>query len=100
MDFKRRCYFGKLLSLGINIEQYDCNSQAAIMLCPTTEKQTKLSNKFIEIMFRTRKEVDEGATIESIKEYNLNHPTDQYSEIDSTLDCSLDSNFIQSDTDD
>ena len=51
-------------------------------------------------MFRTRKEVDEGATIESIKEYNLNHPTDQYSEIDSTLDCSLDSNFIQSDTDD
>ena len=99
-DFKRRCYFGKLLSLGINIEQYDCNSQAAIMLCPTTAKQTKLSNKFIEIMFRTRKEVDEGATIESIKEYNLNHPTDQYSEIDSTLDCSLDSNFIQSDTDD
>ena len=62
------------------------------MLCPTTVKQAKLTNKFIEIMFKCRKQVDEGATIESINYYDTGATNDPYSDLDSSLNNSLDSN--------
>ena len=66
------------------------------MLCPTNVKQAKLTNKFIKIMFNCRKRVDEGATIESLKQYNSFEHNDQYSELDNSLNNSLDSNFDDS----
>ena len=57
-------------------------------------KQAKLTNKFIEIMFSCRKRVDEGATIESLNQYNSNEHNDQYSELDNSLNNSLDSNLM------
>ena len=94
-EFKRNCYKGKMKSVGINIDSYDSYSQAAIMLCPTTAKQAKITNKFIDIMFKTREQVDEGATtIECIKINNFHQPTDEYDDKDSTFNnISLDSNF-------
>ena len=86
-EFKRRCYLGKLSSIGINIESYDCFNQAAIMLCPTTSKQAKLTNKFVEIMFNARKSLDEGATIDSING-------------DTSINISLDSAMSDLETDD
>ena len=82
-------------SVGINFDSYDSYSQAAIMLCPTTAKQAKITNKFIDIMFKTREQVDEGATtIECIKINNFHQPTDEYDDKDSTFNnISLDSNF-------
>ena len=52
---------GKIKSMGINIDSYDSYSQAAVMLCPTNAKQAKIT-KFIDIMFKTRQQVDECAT--------------------------------------
>ena len=78
----------------INIGSYDSYSQAAIMLCPTNAKQAKIT-KFIDIMFKTRQQVDECATtIECIKINNFHQPADEYEETDSTFNnISLDSNF-------
>jgi hypothetical protein len=92
-EFKRRCYLGKLSSLGLNIENCDYISQAAIMLCPTTAKQAKLTNKYMDIMFQTRKKVDEGATIESIRINHFSQPSDEYCDFDNLFNISLDSDL-------
>ena len=100
---KRRCYFGKLKSTGLDIEFAEDYEKVATMLCPTTVKQAKLINKFIEIMFKCRKQVDEGATIESLKYYDTGVINDPYSDLDNSLNNSLDSNcnnFGPFDTDD
>ena len=95
-DIKRRCYWGKLRSTGIELEYLDDQTKVATMLCPTNVKQAKLTNKFIEIMFNCRKRVDEGATIESLNQYTSFEHNDQYSELDNSLNNSLDSNFDDS----
>ena len=54
-------------------------------------------------MFKCRKQVDEGATIESLNYYDTGATNDPYSDLDNSLNNSLDSdcnNFEQFDTDD
>ena len=59
------------------------------LLCPTDAKQAKLTNKFIDIMFKSRKLIDEGATIEQIQTYP--NPATNLSEMESVSEISFDS---------
>ena len=87
---KRNCYFGKLKSIGLNLTQNLSNvNLLSTLLCPTDAKQAKLTNKFIDIMFKSRKLIDEGATIEQIQTYP--NPATNLSEMESVSEISFDS---------
>jgi hypothetical protein len=44
-------------------------------------------------MFQTRKKVDEGATIESVRINHFSQPSDEYCDFDNTFNISLDSDL-------
>ena len=69
------------------------------MLFPKNARETKLTNKYIDIMLNIRKQVDEGATIESIRMFNFSQTSYQYSDLNESLNNSLDSNNNLSDLD-
>ena len=71
------------------------------LLCPTNAKQAKLTNKFIDILFKSRKFIDEGATIEQIQTYPnpATNLSDKESILENTFD-SFNSSYSISDTGD
>ena len=61
---KRQCFLGKLSSLGIKVEDnWSEHFKLASVLCPTSAKVAKCVNKYITIMERNRKLLDEGTPI-------------------------------------
>ena len=62
---KRQCFLGKLLSIGIKIEEsWPDNVKLAKILCPITSQAIKVINKYISIMEKSRKLLDEGIPLD------------------------------------
>ena len=60
-SWKRQCFFGKLASLGIIIEDtWPDHVKLAKVLCPTSAQAAKCISKFISIMEKNRSLIDEG----------------------------------------
>ena len=51
----------------------------------------KLSNKYIDILFKSRKLVDEGTPVESVRNCNFVQLLDPFFNFDDSLDISFDS---------
>ena len=52
-----------LISIQTGFSSLSPVSKTAVILCPTSVQTAKLSNKFIKIMFKTRKLLDDGYPI-------------------------------------
>ena len=93
-NLKRQCFFGKLSSLGVVFP--DLMSEDLILsslLCPTSAVMAKTVSKFIKILFKSRKLLDEGATIDQLgyRDINLDYEDDEdVNDNDDSDDISLD----------
>ena len=92
-----------MASLGINLDpNWSDNVKMAKLLCPTTAKAAKTVNKFIFVLEKSRKLLDEGTPIDQLGHRNPPVPLDQESNVyDSDSDRSLllgsvDSEFFES----
>ena len=88
-QIKRNCFYGKLKSIGLNMNHLNNANLLSTLLCPTNAKQAKLTNKFIDIVFKSRKLIDEGATIEQIQTYP--NPATNLSDTESIFENTFDS---------
>ena len=57
---KRNCMFGRMESIKPGFLKLTTAQQTATLLCPTTVLTAKLTNKYIKILFKIRKLLDEG----------------------------------------
>ena len=57
---KRNCLFSKLDTIITGFRKLSSTEQTATLLCPTSVITAKLVNKYIQLMFKTRKLLDEG----------------------------------------
>ena len=57
---KRNCLFSKLDTVITGFIKFSSKEKTAILLCPTSVLTAKLSNKYIQIMFKTRQLLDDG----------------------------------------
>ena len=57
---KRNCLFSKLDTVITGFITLSSKEKTAILLCPTSVLTAKLSNKYIQIMFKTRQLLDDG----------------------------------------
>ena len=57
---QRQCFIGKLKSLNPAVSNLNPVDLIKSMLCPTTTQSAKLVNKYITIMMRARRNIDEG----------------------------------------
>jgi hypothetical protein len=57
---KRNCFFSKLNTIISGFSNLSSVEQTAILLCPTSVVTSKMVNKYIQIMFKTRNLLDEG----------------------------------------
>ena len=57
---KRNCLFGRMESISPGFLELTPVQQTATLLCPTTVVTAKLTNKYIQILFKFRKLLDEG----------------------------------------
>ena len=60
---KRNCFFSRLNNIITGFSDLSSLSKTATILCPTSVQTSKLSNKFIKIMFKARKSLDDGYPI-------------------------------------
>ena len=60
---KRNCLFSRLDTVKTGFSNLSSVEKTAIILCPTSVLPAKLSNKYIKIMFKTRKLLDDGYPI-------------------------------------
>ena len=58
--FERNCLFAKLESISNGLKNLTPTQQSATLLCPTNVVTAKLSNKYIQLVFQIRKNLDEG----------------------------------------
>ena len=91
-NLKRQCFLGKLGALGIQIDNtWPQNIKLARVLCPTSSQATKVVNKYISIVEKSRKLLDEGTPLDQL---GFRHPVyteDDYSNVDLDDSISLDS---------
>ena len=64
-EVKRQCFFNKLATLVPNVLRLSSNDKLVTILCPISAKAAKLANKFIKIMFQSRKKIEEGFLLHS-----------------------------------
>ena len=57
---KRNCLFAKMDTIVSGFSKLSQEKQTAILLCPTSVITTKMTNKYIQILFKARKLLDEG----------------------------------------
>ena len=62
-QFKRNCFLSRYETIHPDITNMSNQSMVHTILCPTSTIKTKLANKYIKIMFETRKQLDEGIPI-------------------------------------
>ena len=98
---KRQCFLGKISSLGITFENnLPENIQIAKILCPTSTQAAKCINKYILIMEKSRRLIDEGTPPEflghrnpSVVNEDLAHFSDSSLSLSSIGSDFLDSSF-------
>ena len=61
--FKRNCFLSRYELLHSGIKDMSTQDMVHTILCPTTTTKAKLINKYIKILFETRKQLDEGFPI-------------------------------------
>ena len=59
-SLKRNCLFGRMESIIPGFISLPPVQQTATLLCPTSVVTAKLANKYIQILFKVRKLLDEG----------------------------------------
>ena len=80
------------MSLGIKIqESWPDNVKLAKILCPITSQATKVTNKYISIMEKSRKSLDEGTPLDHLGHRNPPIIEGDYDPTDSDNSISLDS---------
>ena len=90
---KRQCFLGKLASIGVTFpDTMPDDSVLNSILCPTTPIMAKIVSKYFMILFRSRKRLDEGATLDELGHINA---TCDYNEDDEA-----EINSFESDDDD
>ena len=105
---KRQCFLGKLKSLNPKCSNLCCDDLIKSILCPTTTQSAKLVNKYITIMLKARKNIDEGTHVSNLTfPPNVEHYN--YPDVSFDVSSSLNSSFssislsseslLQSDTD-
>ena len=57
---ERNCLFSRIESIKPGFQALTPSSKAATLLCPTSVLTAKLVNKFIQLVFQIRKQLDEG----------------------------------------
>ena len=93
---KKLCFIGKMSSLGVSFgENEPPGNCAARILCPTNKQTTHWVNKYIGILFKNRKLMDEGCPVNYIGQPIVYPPppeniNDEFNDSDS-LDLSLES---------
>ena len=60
---KRQCFLGKSKSLNPKFSNLCCDDLVKSILCPTTTQSAKLLNKYITILLKARKNIDEGTHV-------------------------------------
>ena len=90
---KRNCLLGRYETIHPGIKELPIQSMVHTVLCPTSILKTKLINKFIKIMFETRKHLDDGNPIlhqgySSGIELNPFYDNDSDTDLDNSLDTS------------
>ena len=94
---KRQCFIGKLSSLGVTIEDFWPDSiKLAKVLCPTSTQAAKCTNKFISILEKSRKLLDEGTPVNFLGYRNTVVVDGGYDP--DVSDCSLTLSSINSDS--
>ena len=63
---KRQCFLGKLIALNPSFTSMSPNDLIKSMLCPTSVQSAKLVNKYISIMNKARKNIDEGLHVSNL----------------------------------
>ena len=66
-SLKRQCFLGKLSSLGVNFgEDESLDSRTAKLLCPANGSVAVCTNKYIRLLFKNRKLMDDGLPVNYI----------------------------------
>ena len=89
---KRQCFLGRLSSLGIKIDNnWPEQKKIATVLCPTSVQAAKCINKYISVMEKGRKGLDEGTPLDHLGYRNPTIVTGDYSPNESDRSLSLSS---------
>ena len=62
----RNCLFGKIASIYPGFSQLNENQKFTYLLTPKTAQESKLTSKFIKILFEWREKVDQGLSVEHL----------------------------------
>ena len=62
-QLKRNCFLAKFRSISPNFDSLTDAGRTATLLCPTSPCATKLTNKFIKILFKFRNDLDNGEPV-------------------------------------
>ena len=83
---KRNCFFGKLGSLGIVLDEgMSLQEKLVKILCPFNTKMSKLVNKYISILFNSRNLLDTGTPVNYLYNRNYMNFESGADELDSTI---------------
>ena len=63
LQLKRNCFLSAYEQLQPGIRAMPAHNMVHTILCPTSTKKAKLTNKFIKILFESRWKLDEGVPI-------------------------------------
>ena len=61
--FKRNCFLARFGNIHPEIHNMTTQDKTKIILCPNSTITAKLTNKYIKLMFETRKQLDEGTPV-------------------------------------
>ena len=61
--FKRNCFLARYENVHPGIKEMCTESMVHTVLCPTSTLKAKLINKFIKLVFESRKKLDDGYPI-------------------------------------
>ena len=85
---KTRCFENKLSTLVPGFNHLSDEDKLSIVLCPTLAQATKLTNKYIDILFKARTHIDNGEHISNLTfPPNLQYFTEDDLNVSSSLDC-------------
>ena len=87
---KTRCFEGKMSTLVPGFYQLSNVDKLSTVLCPTSAKATKLTNKYIDILFKARTHIDNGEHISNLTfPPNLGYFTEDDLNISSSCDSTV-----------
>ena len=86
---KRNCFLAKYETIHPGIKEMSTEALVHTIMCPSSTIKAKLINKFIKIMFETRKKLDDGIPALNLG-YEQGIEVNPFFETDTDLDDTLD----------